>query len=328
MASVVKRLLQKVDPCTIEVRFKGKSPDRTEDAVTVDDTYEGQKRTLILYSGEEPVAGRVTIKPYRKVGHQGIKVELIGQITVSNDREERIEFTNQCKKYDAEGGEIGADKDYDFEFACTKPYESYHGLNAKVQYFVKVTILRGLRNLSHREELWVHRLETKHRPLWDNSTKASYFKEKDFSRGVCMEVGVDDVLHIEFKYDKKLFHLQECVLGQVTFKIVSLDLQMGEVSLVKREYIGVGDNQFFETETLQKYEIMDGTPIAGEVVPIRFYLNAVPRLTPTYDMVNDTFSVKYYINLVLVTGDGKRYFKQQEIIIYRKPGQRAAQRPG
>lgn len=26
-------------------------------------------------------------------------------------------------------------------------------------------------------------------------------------------------------------------------------------------------------------------PPAGEVVPIRFYLNAVPRLTPTYDMV-------------------------------------------
>jgi len=317
-----------VDPCTIEIEFKGKSLDSTEDTVSVDDAYEGKKKTVVLYGSEEPVCGTVAIRPYKRIPHQGIKIEFIGQIVTMNDREERTEFTNQCKKYDAEGGEIKVDKDLEFEFTCPKQYESYHGLNARVQYYVKVSIIRGLRNISHREELWVHKIDTKHRPLWDNSNKASYFKEKDFTRGVCMEVGVDDVLHIEFKYDKKLFHLHERVLGQVTFKTVSLDLQLGEVSVVKREYIGVGDNQFFETETLQKYEIMDGTPIAGEVVPIRLYLNAVPRLTPTYDMVNDTFSVKYYINLVLITGDGKRYFKQQEIVIYRKPGQKPSSDAG
>eukprot|EP00668_Euglena_longa_P033275 GGOE01042817.1.p1 GENE.GGOE01042817.1~~GGOE01042817.1.p1 ORF type:complete len:326 (-),score=50.89 GGOE01042817.1:206-1183(-) len=323
MAGIVKKILQKVDACTVEVKFKGKDLERPEDTITVDNVYDNQRKLLVLFSGEEPVQGTVKISPMRKLVHQGIKVELVGQIIVTNDREERIEFANQCRKFDSDGGEVKEDKEFEFEFNCPKQYESYHGLNAKVQYFLKVTIMRGIRNITHREELWVHRIETKHKPLWDNSTKASYFKEKDFSRGVCMEVGVDDVLHIEFKYDKKLFHLQECVLGQVTFKTVSLDLQLGEVSVVKREYIGVGDNQFFETETLQKCEIMDGTPIAGEVVPIRLYLNAVPRLTPTYDMVNDTFSVKHYINLVLITGDGKRYFKQQEIVIYRKPGQRA-----
>ena len=137
-----------------------------------------------------------------------------------------------------------------------------------------------------------------------------------------MDVGVDNVLHIEFKYDKKIFHLQERVLGKVTFKVMDLDLQYGEVGIVRKEFIGSGKpTDAVETETLQKFEIMDGTPIVGEVVPIRLYLKSIPRLTPTYPNVHNCFRVLYFINLVLVTGEGKRYFKQQEVTLYRRRGQ-------
>jgi vacuolar protein sorting-associated protein 26 len=40
-------------------------------------------------------------------------------------------------------------------------------------------------------------------------------------------------------------------------------------------------------------------------------------LTPTYKSVNNKFSVKYYLNLVLIDDEDRRYFKQQEIILYR-----------
>ena len=40
-------------------------------------------------------------------------------------------------------------------------------------------------------------------------------------------------------------------------------------------------------------------------------------LTPTYKNVSDRFSVKYYLNLVLVDEEDRRYFKQQEITLYR-----------
>ena len=38
-------------------------------------------------------------------------------------------------------------------------------------------------------------------------------------------------------------------------------------------------------------------------------------LTPTYKNVSDRFSVKYYLNLVLVDEEDRRYFKQQEITL-------------
>jgi len=50
---------------------------------------------------------------------------------------------------------------------------------------------------------------------------------------------------------------------------------------------------------MTKFEVMDGPPVKGECVPIRFYL-ASSDLTPTYKNVNNRFSTKYYLNLVLI----------------------------
>lgn len=63
---------------------------------------------------------------------------------------------------------------------------------------------------------------------------------------------------------------------------------------------------------------MDGCPDKGETVPIRMYMNGV-QLTPSYKNIHNRLSVKYSINLVLVDDEDRRYFKQTEIIIYRKP---------
>lgn len=41
-------------------------------------------------------------------------------------------------------------------------------------------------------------------------------------------------------------------------------------------------------------------------------------LTPTYENVHNKFGVKYFLNLVLVDEEDRRYFKQHEIRLYRK----------
>jgi len=55
----------------------------------------------------------------------------------------------------------------------------------------------------------------------------------------------------------------------------------------------------------------------GEIIPIRLFLKGF-ELTPTMNNVNNKFSCKFYVNLVLVDEDERRYFKQQEIILWRK----------
>lgn len=56
--------------------------------------------------------------------------------------------------------------------------------------------------------------------------------------------------------------------------------------------------------------IMDITFLSGESIPIRLFLAGYDP-TPTMRDVNKKFSVRYFLNLVLVDEEDRRYFKQQ-----------------
>ncbi len=53
--------------------------------------------------------------------------------------------------------------------------------------------------------------------------------------------------------------------GQVRIKLKHM-----EVEIRRRETTGQGSSARNESETLAKYEIMDGAPVRGENVPIRY----------------------------------------------------------
>lgn len=50
--------------------------------------------------------------------------------------------------------------------------------------------------------------------------------------------------------------------------------------------------------------------ITGESIPIRLFLSGY-ELTPTLREINKKFSVRYFLNLVLIDEEERRYFKQQ-----------------
>lgn len=140
-----------------------------------------------------------------------------------------------------------------------------------------------------------------------------------------MEVGIEDCLHIEFEYLKSKYHLKDVVIGKIYFLLVRLKIKYMELALQKRETTGAGPSAYSETETLTKFEIMDGVPVKGESIPVRLFLGAFD-LTPTYRNIQDKFTVKYTLNLVLVDEEDRRYFKQHEIQLWRKrPGTQVEQ---
>ena len=85
-----------------------------------------------------------------------------------------------------------------------------------------------------------------------------------------MEVGIEDCLHIEFEYDRARYHLRDVVVGKIYFLLVRIKLKYMEVEIRRRETTGVGSAAHNESETLAKYEIMDGMPVRGESIPIRW----------------------------------------------------------
>lgn len=148
----------------------------------------------------------------------------------------------------------------------------------------------------------------------------NYDNAPDVDKPIKMEVGIEKCLHIEFEYMKSKYHLRDVVIGKVYFLLVRLKIKYMELALHKRETTGTGPNTFSEDEKLTKFEIMDGVPVRGESIPVRLFLGSFD-LTPTYRNVHSKFSVKYLLNLVLVDDQDRRYFKQQEIMLWRKkPG--------
>lgn len=171
----------------------------------------------------------------------------------------------------------------------------------RLRYFINVVINRNYNRITKEEEFIVYNTGT----------------EPELNPPIKMEVGIEECLHIEFEFSHSRFHLKDCILGKVSFNLVRIKIKLMELQIIRKETVGSNQNAVTEQETLSKFEIMDGAPVKGELVPVRFYL-ASTDLTPTYKNVNNRYSTKYFLNLVLLDEDERRYFKQQEIDLWRK----------
>lgn len=265
----------------------------------------GEEEQLYLFSATDTVSGSVEVNlKSKKLDHLGIKIEFIGQIEFQYDRGNPYEFTSLVRELEGPGA-LEQSKSYPFEFLnVDKSYETYSGNNVRLRYFLRVKITRQYAsNITKTLDLAVQNIAP----------------EPENTAAIKMEVGIEDCLHIEFEYGKRSYHLQDVVIGKIYFLLVRIKIKHMEIVIIKRESCGSGQgpNTYNESENISKFEIMDGAPVRGESIPIRLFLSP-HALTPTYKNVHNKFSVKYFLNLVLVDEEDRRYFKQQEIHLWRK----------
>ncbi|EXF78193.1 vacuolar protein sorting-associated protein 26 [Colletotrichum fioriniae PJ7] len=265
-----------------------------------------------LYMDGESVKGAVTIRPKdgKRLEHTGIKVQFIGTIGVFSeratpttsppfspntntsiflsaemffDRGNHYEFLSLVQEL-AAPGELQHPQTFDFNFKnVEKQYESYNGINVKLRYFVRVTVSRRMADVIREKDIWVY----------------SYRIPPEMNSSIKMDVGIEDCLHIEFEYSKSKYHLKDVIVGRIYFLLVRLKIKHMELSIIRRETTGAAPNQYNESETLVRFEIMDGSPSRGETIPIRLFLGGFD-LTPTFRDVNKKFSTRYYLSLVLI----------------------------
>ncbi|KAK5455041.1 Vacuolar protein sorting-associated protein 26 [Exophiala xenobiotica] len=318
-----------------------------DDRQTVDVKLDKNRREKApLYLDGESVKGAVTIRPKdgKRLEHTGIKVQFIGLIEMFFDRGNHYEFLSLGQEL-AAPGELQHPQTFPFNFKnVEKQYESYNGINVKLRYFIRVTVSRRMADVIREKDIWVY----------------SYRIPPETNSSIKMDVGIEDCLHIEFEYSKSKYHLKDVIVGRIYFLLVRLKIKHMELSIIRRETTGVAPNQYNESETLVRFEIMDGSPSrgtfswtppmtkppvghargrnlripepftceadhkAGETIPIRLFLGGFD-LTPTFRDVNKKFSTRYYLSLVLIDEDARRYFKQSEIVLFRQAPEAALQ---
>lgn len=279
----------------------------------------GDPAEQLIYNGSEPICGTIEVSapPGKKVDHQGIKVELIGQIELLNDRLSTPTRISGIYKELENAGTLASSKVFPFEFTGERPFETYSGLNVRLRYFLKVTVKRKYSDYSREQDFAIEIGQKSTDGHVSNPGQSHLVNNIALSNPIKMEVGIEECLHIEFEYDRSKYHLKDVILGKIYFLLVRINIKHMELAVIRRESAGgSATSTYTDSENITKYELMDGAPIKGECVPIRLFLEPL-ALTPTYRSIRNIFSVKYYLNLVLVDEEDRRYFKQNEITFWR-----------
>ena len=267
-----------------------------------------------------------------------------------NDSQKRQVDQFLCLSYDlCPAGEFQHSQSFSFAFRdLAKRYESYRGKNVDVSYYVKVTVMRRSTDISKVKRFWVYLYSdvtvpsnavvnatrtgtrTVQEGTGDNAetggggggAESADTEHDDRNKGssfavtkpVKLDIGIENCLHIEFEYSKAQYSLKDVIVGRIYFLLTRLKIKHMELSLITRETSGIKSSNSMIDSTAIRFEIMDGSPVKGETIPIRLFLGGY-NLTP--NMSCNYFNVKTYLSLVIIDEDGRRYFKQSEIVLYR-----------
>ncbi|CAL9735428.1 carboxypeptidase Y-deficient protein 8 [Monosporozyma servazzii] len=328
-------------PIDVEISFDGEeSRKHVEVPVRQGPNAKTLKDDLPLYEDGESVSGIVTIrvKEGKRMEHLGIKVAVIGCIDmVKTSNSGKTTGTNQtfddvkkktvdqflCLSDDlCPAGDIQYTQNYPFAFKdLSKRYESYRGKNVDVTYFVKVTVMRKSTDITKKKKFWVYLYNdlavtkdiTSSQSEEDNVANSNS-KSKSVEKPFRHDIGIENCLHLEFEFSKTQYSLKEVIVGRIYFLLTRLKIKHMELSLMTRETSGLKPSNFLLDTTAIRFELMDGSPVRGETIPIRLFLSGYDLIP---DMTSNYFNVKNYLSLVIVDEDNRRYFKQTPIVLYR-----------
>lgn len=295
-------------PVDIEILLDGEDSRRHVEIPATSQSAKSLVERYPLFEDGESVSGIVTlrVREGRKLEHLGVKVSLVGSIDTTGQNNEiknkNLDTFLTLSMDLCPPGELVHSVNHKFSFKdVEKRFESYQGKNVSIMYYIKVTVLRNSTDIVKLKKFWCHR--------YSNEIAV---KEPE-TKPVKLDIGIENCLHIEFEFSKARYTLKDVIVGRIYFLLTRLKVRHMELSLIKRENCGTEPNQLSDTTSI-RYEIMDGSPVKGETIPIRLFLGGYD-LTPT--MSCNYFNVKNYLSLVIIDEDGRRYFKQTEILLYR-----------
>ena len=130
-----------------------------------------------------------------------------------------------------------------------------------------------------------------------------------------MSVGLQNLLSIDFELEHINYNCRGTIKGLITFNYIHIPIKYVEVQLLKKEDIFI-DKTKKEPIIIEDIELIDGNPDKLDTIPFRIFLKSY-NLTPTYKNVNNIFSLKYYVNLIIGDFNNNTFFKQTEIKLFR-----------
>jgi len=130
----------------------------------------------------------------------------------------------------------------------------------------------------------------------------------------CVRVAVADSIRIDLMINRRKFEMGDVICGAAHFLAVNLKIKMFTVSLVAQELLEVAGKTGRHRHTIAAWEVTDGAPVRGEIVPFRLYL-APLSAWPSCSNVDRGYSVVHFLHFRISTMSGEKYVKDLQIKI-------------
>ena len=283
----------------------------------------GTKLECPTFYGSEAIKGSVQININNnssKIQHQGIKIELIGEIDIHINEENNLNNNNnQFNRFLSltnnlsTGGILNRENNiYDFEFkSVEKQYDSYKGKKFSIKYLLLVTVDLGFDSIIKKEkEICIFNCDK-------NLKRINQLFINDNNK-IRVEIGVENLLHVCFELDRKNYHLKDIITGKICFKKINLELENMSLRIIKIESLFGKEG---DIEPLGLYEIMEGSPSSTEdIIYFKMYLKGFNNLSQTIkNEMNNNINVSYYLSLEICDSENRNFFKKIEINLFRLP---------
>jgi vacuolar protein sorting-associated protein 26 len=259
-------------------------------------------KKLPAYQRGDNISGKFEIAPPpgKSITHQGIVIAVYGDYQTKTGEKlgrffERTQFLQPP-------GELTASFNSDFTFDRLEfPTCTFYGRELQVVYGVELKVVRRLKDFVQQNEFLLFFFDTaaKNPPIHN-------------------EIGMTGVLHIEFVFSHGSFDCQGVAIGVAYLLLVKLRIVHMQISLYCSESYENQGRVIKERTVVKSVEIMDGAPVRGDNIPIRFFLGDC-NLWPYVPFKDSAIKVEWYLRAQMTDENGKKYYKSLKAQFVRHP---------
>ena len=275
------------------------------------------------YYDKDKISGSIELKlnNNKSILIETLDIYLIGILQNKNAKITQKIFEDRIQIFGPNNPETIISEMNKFNFIFepkNKPYETYMGESIQIKYVL--TVIANIKVNNNPSEI-NDQVEICCLKPASNKICDEYYLNKDNNKNVNINIGIENVIHVNIILLKKNYCLDDVIVGKI--KIIKSELQLNNIFLEIRreEKTNTGNTNIANCQNLAKYELVEGYPETGDEIYFRYYLNGVKNLGPSYNNNNEDkekpFEVRYFLAFEFNDDKGYQFFKNIEIGIYR-----------
>jgi vacuolar protein sorting-associated protein 26 len=240
----------------------------------------------------------ITVSDGSRFAHRGVEAEFCTEFSPKNSKTVKL---NQLQVHLAEPGTLSGSQAFSGPKLSTPAHmQTYHGSLFHITHWIRVAVKKTLGSVTWQQEVISYEI---HPPL----------KKID---PLCVRVAVSENIRIDLMISRRSFELGDVICGAAHFLLVALKIRQFTVTLQAQELMEAGGKTQKGRHVLHTWDITDGAPVKGEIVPFRLYL-APLAASPSCSRAESGYTVTHFLHFSITTTSNEKYFKALQVHLHK-----------